>query len=57
MTTATIPVVIISPESLLKHWQSHRSLTHKTIEAFPEDQLFTYSVGGMRPLLTWYMSF
>jgi uncharacterized damage-inducible protein DinB len=49
MTTATTPLVIISPESLLKHWQGHRSLTRKTIEAFPEDKLFTYSIGGMRP--------
>lgn len=49
MTTATTSLVIISPESLLKHWQGHRSLTRKTIEAFPEDKLFTYSIGGMRP--------
>jgi uncharacterized damage-inducible protein DinB len=41
---------IISPETLLAHWQGHRRLTRKTIEAFPEDKLFNYSVGGMRPL-------
>ncbi|WP_207514759.1 DinB family protein [Longitalea luteola] len=40
---------IISPEQLLKHWQGHRGLTRKMIEAFPEDKLFTYSIGGMRP--------
>lgn len=40
---------VISPEALLKHWQGHRGLTRKTIEAFPEDKLFTYSLGGMRP--------
>jgi uncharacterized damage-inducible protein DinB len=39
----------ISPEALLNHWQGHRKLTRKVIEAFPEDKLFTYSVGGMRP--------
>lgn len=39
----------ISPEALLEHWQGHRRLTRKVIEVFPEDKLFTYSVGGMRP--------
>jgi uncharacterized damage-inducible protein DinB len=39
----------ITPESLLQHWQGHRRLSRRMIEAFPEDQLFTYSVGGMRP--------
>jgi hypothetical protein len=38
-----------TPELLLEHWLSHRRLTRKTIEVFPEDKLFTYSVGGMRP--------
>ncbi len=45
----TMTATVISPEALLKHWQGHRGLTRKTIEAFPEDKLFTYSVGGMRP--------
>lgn len=40
---------IISPEELHEHWQGHRRLTRRVIEAFPEDKLFTYSVGGMRP--------
>ena len=39
----------ISPEQFLGHWQGHRRLTRRTIEAFPEDKLFTYSLGGMRP--------
>lgn len=39
----------ISPSPLLKHWQAHRELTRRVIEAFPEDKLFTFSVGGMRP--------
>jgi uncharacterized damage-inducible protein DinB len=38
----------ITPEELLKHWQSHRGLTRRMIEAYPEEQLFTFSVGGMR---------
>lgn len=44
--TKTAPV--ITPEALLDHWQGHRRLTRRMIEAFPEDKLFTYSIGGMR---------
>jgi uncharacterized damage-inducible protein DinB len=49
--TATAPVtnVVLTPEQLLAHWQGHRDLTRRVVEKFPEDQLFTYSVGGMRP--------
>lgn len=39
----------ITPDGLLAHWQAHRRLTRRVIEAFPEDKLFTFSVGGMRP--------
>ncbi len=39
----------ITSEALLKHWQGHRGLTRRVIEAFPENELFQYSVGGMRP--------
>ena len=38
----------ITTEELLEHWQGHRRLTRKAIEAFPEDKLFTFSIGGMR---------
>ena len=31
------------------HWQGHRRLTRRLIEAFPEDALFHFSLGGMRP--------
>jgi uncharacterized damage-inducible protein DinB len=40
--------VVITPEALLDHWQGHRRLTRRVIQAFPEEQLFTYSIGGMR---------
>ncbi len=40
--------VFITPEALLEHWQGHRRLTRRVIEAFPDDQLFTFSIGGMR---------
>jgi uncharacterized damage-inducible protein DinB len=39
----------MTPEALLAHWQGHRRLTRRVIQAFPDDQLFTFSVGGMRP--------
>lgn len=38
----------ISLTQLLNHWQGHRSLTRRVIEAFPEDQLFSHTIGGMR---------
>ena len=47
--TAATSAGFISPADLLKHWQGHRRLTRRMIEAFPEDKLFTFSVGGMRP--------
>lgn len=40
---------IITPEELLAHWQGHRNLTRRFIEAFPEKELFEFSIGGMRP--------
>lgn len=46
-TTTATPVV--TPEQLLEHWQGHRRLTRRVIEAFPEDQLFSFTVGSMRP--------
>ncbi|TWV94358.1 DinB family protein [Chitinophaga pinensis] len=39
----------ITPAELLEHWQGHRRLTRKVIETFPEKDLFSFSVGGMRP--------
>lgn len=49
METSETKTAFISPEIFLTQWQGHRSLTRRVIEAFPEDKLFTYSVGGMRP--------
>ena len=48
MATATAQIELLTAEELLKYWQGHRRLTRKTIEAFPEDKLFQFSVGGMR---------
>lgn len=39
---------ILTKEALLKHWLGHRALTRRVIEAFPEQDLFHFSLGGMR---------
>jgi uncharacterized damage-inducible protein DinB len=39
----------ITPDALLAHWQGHRRLTRRVIDAFPEDRFLTFSLGGMRP--------
>lgn len=51
METTTIKKTneVITPSQLLKHLQGHRALTRRTIDAFPEDHLFSYTIGGMRP--------
>lgn len=41
--------IIITPDQMLEHWQGHRRLTRRVIEAFPEKELFEFSIGGMRP--------
>ncbi|SEW52646.1 DinB family protein [Chitinophaga arvensicola] len=56
-TTLSATATAITPEQLLKHWQGHRGLTRRMIEAFPEDQLFTFSIGGMRPFSALLMEF
>lgn len=45
----------IPASALLQHWQGHRRLTRRVIEAFPEDQLFTFTIGGMRSFGTMAM--
>lgn len=47
MDTLSVPQVI-SSQDLLKHWQGHRTLTRRVIEAFPEKDFFEFSIGGMR---------
>lgn len=49
MVSEMTSINLISADTLLQNWQGHRRLTRRTIEAFPDDQLFTFSVGGMRP--------
>jgi len=49
-TTISTPetTLFLTTHHLLDHWQGHRKLTRRVIEAFPEDKLFDYSIGGMR---------
>ena len=49
MVTETTEVNVLTAAGLLKNWQGHRNLTRKTIESFPKDKLFQFSIGGMRP--------
>jgi len=49
MATETAPVNVVTADALLKSWQGHRRLTRRVIDAFPEEKLFQFSVGGMRP--------
>jgi uncharacterized damage-inducible protein DinB len=41
---------LLTPEMVLEHWEGHRRLTRRTIEAFPEDRLFAYT--PTKPLRT-----
>ncbi len=48
-TVETKAAQVITAAELLAHWQGHRTLTRKVIEALPEEAFFSYSLGGMRP--------
>lgn len=39
---------VISSDELRKHWQEHRALTRRVIEAFPDEAFFNHRIGGMR---------
>jgi uncharacterized damage-inducible protein DinB len=54
-STSSTPYM--TAQQYLEHWQGHRALTRRVIDAFPEDKLFSYSVGGMRPFSTLAMEF
>jgi uncharacterized damage-inducible protein DinB len=45
---ALSPETVLTPDALLTHWQGHRGLTRRVIDAFPDDKLFSFSIGGMR---------
>ena len=50
-STSTVAPIMTS-QQFLEHWQGHRALTRRVIDAFPEDKLFSYAVGGMRSFST-----
>ncbi len=39
---------LLSLDTLWNHWEGHRRLTLRTLEAFPEDQLLNHPVENMR---------
>ena len=57
MPSSSSAAPIMTSQQFLEHWQGHRALTRHVIDAFPEEQLFNYSVGGMRPFSTLAMEF
>jgi len=48
-TTATNSTAVITSDDFLKNWQAHRALSRRVLAAFPEKELFEFSIGGMRP--------
>ena len=48
MSNAASSALVITPAQFLAHWQAHRRLSRRMIAAFPDDQLFTFAVAGMR---------
>ena len=57
MPPSTAATPIMSSQQFLEHWQGHRALTRRVIDAFPDDKLFTHTVGGMRPFSELAMEF
>ena len=40
---------LLTPEALLTNFKDVRALTRKVIEAFPEKDLFEFSIANLRP--------
>jgi len=57
MTAAATSALVVTPEQFLKHWQGHRALTRRVIDAFPEEKLFRHTSGGMRSFADLAMEF
>lgn len=49
MSEVIVTNEVISSAALLEIWQGNRRLTRRVLEAFPEKELFEFSIGGMRP--------
>jgi uncharacterized damage-inducible protein DinB len=57
VSSTSTSALVMTPEQFLQHWQGHRALTRRTIAGFPDDKLFSYSIGGMRPFSGFAMEF
>jgi uncharacterized damage-inducible protein DinB len=57
MSSSSSAAPFMTSQQFLEHWQGHRALTRRVIDAFPEDKLFGYTIGGMRPFSTLVMEF
>jgi len=49
--------IVMTPEQLLAHYQGHRRVTRRMIDVFPNDKLFTFSIGGMRTFSDFVLEF
>jgi uncharacterized damage-inducible protein DinB len=49
MAATATEAAVLTSTALLDHWQGHRRVTRRVLEVFPEDKLFTFSLGSMRP--------
>ncbi|RYU89433.1 damage-inducible protein DinB [Mucilaginibacter terrigena] len=47
-TATTTNTPVITSDAFLKNWQAHRGLSRRVLAAFPEKDLFEFSIGGMR---------
>ena len=57
MTSSPTTAPVMTSQQLLDSWHGHRALTRRVIDAFPEDKLFAYTIGGMRPFSALAMEF
>ena len=57
MATSATAISVLAPQAVLSYWQGHRRVTRRVIEAFPEDKLFSFSIGSMRPFSEMVMEF
>jgi uncharacterized damage-inducible protein DinB len=56
-TTSTANASVFTSDQLRDHYQGHRRVTRRMIEAFPNDKLFTFAVGNMRPFSALVLEF
>ena len=57
MTSSSTSAPVMTSQQFLDSWQGHRALTRRVIDAFPEDKLFRFTIGGMRPFSALAMEF